>query len=87
MTKSKSSSSILTNNVEKEFDEITEVAKRGGASWLPYLVWDAEWLKGSISKFFDEDTAKALAEKVWATVWDIVFFAAGSSVSWKSTPT
>ena len=26
----------------KEFDEITEVAKRGGASGLPYLVWDAE---------------------------------------------
>lgn len=65
----------------KEFDEITEVAKRGGASWLPYLVWDAEWLKGSISKFFDEDTAKALAEKVWATVWDIVFFAAGEPAS------
>lgn len=65
----------------KEFDEITEVAKRGGASGLPYLVWDAEWLKGSISKFFDEDTAKALAEKVWAKVWDIVFFAAGEPAS------
>ena len=48
----------------KEFDEITEVAKRGGASGLPYLIWDAEGLKGSIVKFFDEDTAKALAEKV-----------------------
>lgn len=65
----------------KEFDELTEIAKRGGANWLPYLVWDAEWLKGSISKFFDEETAKALAEKVWAKVWDIVFFAAGEPAS------
>ena len=65
----------------KEFDEITEVAKRGGASGLPYLVWDAEWLKGSIVKFFDEEAAKILAEKVWAKVWDIVFFAAGEPAS------
>ena len=65
----------------KEFDEITEVAKRGGASGLPYLVWDAEWLKWSIVKFFDEETAKALAEKVWAKVWDIVFFAVGEPAS------
>lgn len=61
----------------KEFDEITEIAKRGGATGLPYLMWDAEWLKGSIVKFFDEDAAKALAEKVWASTGDIVFFAAG----------
>lgn len=65
----------------KEFDEITEVAKRGWANGLPYLVWDAEWLKGSIVKFFDENTAKELADKVWAKVWDIVFFAAGEPAS------
>ncbi len=26
----------------KEFDEITDIAKRAGATGLPYLVWDAE---------------------------------------------
>ncbi len=62
----------------KEFDEITEVAKRGWASWLPYLVWDAEGLKGSIAKFFDEVVANELADKVWVKQWDIVFFAVGS---------
>jgi aspartyl-tRNA synthetase len=65
----------------KEFDEITDVAKRGGASGLPYLVWDAEGIKWSISKFFDEENVKALTEKIWAVVWDIVFFAAGEPAS------
>ncbi len=61
----------------KEFDEITDIAKRAGATGLPYLVWDAEWLKGSIAKFFDEDTAAALAAQLGAKAGDIVFFAAG----------
>lgn len=63
----------------KEFDEITEIAKRAGATWLPYLVRDAEWLKGSVAKFFDENAIASLTETIGASTGDIVFFAAGES--------
>ncbi|MBI4975791.1 aspartate--tRNA ligase [Candidatus Peregrinibacteria bacterium] len=60
----------------KEIDEFTEVAKIYGAKGLAYITIDADGLKSSIVKFFDEKELKQIIDKCVGKAGDIIFFTA-----------
>lgn len=62
-----------------EIDEITEVAKQTWAKWLAYIIYEAEWPRSPILKFFSESEIKAIADKLQPKVGDMIFFWAWES--------
>lgn len=60
----------------REIDEITEVAKTGGARGLAYFKVEEDGLSGPITKFFSEDEQTTLKETLDAKNGDYMFFVA-----------
>jgi aspartyl-tRNA synthetase len=60
----------------KEIDGLTAVAAEGGAKGLAYFKVTEEGLTGPIAKFFSEEEAKDLRERLGAEVGDYMFFVA-----------
>lgn len=62
----------------KEIDQITEVAKSNGLSWLPYIYIENNEVKWSISKFVTPDIyskllAKFELDRNWLNDWQTLF--------------
>ncbi|MDN5697356.1 MAG: aspartate--tRNA ligase [Rubrobacter sp.] len=71
----------------KEIDDLTAVAGEGGAKGLAYFKVTGEGLTGPIAKFFSEEEANALRERLGASVGDYMFFVADSGpVVFESLP-
>jgi aspartyl-tRNA synthetase len=62
----------------KEIDGLTAVAAEGGAKGLAYFKVTDEGLTGPIAKFFSEEEAGALRERLGAEAGDYMFFVADS---------
>ena len=62
----------------KEIDDLTAIAAEGGAKGLAYFKVTEEGLTGPIAKFFSEEEASALRERLGAGVGDYMFFVADS---------
>ncbi len=62
----------------KELDDLTAIAGEGGAKGLAYFKVTEDGLTGPIAKFFSEDEASALRERLGASVGDYMFFVADS---------
>lgn len=60
----------------KDIDDLTEVARKAWAKWLAYIIYDAEWARSPILKFFSEDEINELNKIFNPQVWDIIFFSA-----------
>ena len=60
----------------REVDEITEVAKTGGARGLAYFKVEEDGLAGPVTKFFSEEDQGALRETLGAENGDYLFFVA-----------
>lgn len=60
----------------REIDEITEVAKTGGARGLAYFKVEEDGLSGPITKFFSGDEQTTLKETLDAKNGDYMFFVA-----------
>lgn len=59
-----------------EIDKFTALLQEKWAKWLAYIIWDEEWPKSPILKFFSEDLQKELFEKIWAKKGTTSFFQA-----------
>lgn len=66
---------ILTR---KEADALTEEVKKNGAKWLAYISFEAEWVKGSIAKFFSPEEIAIIKTQTEAKEGDTVLFVADS---------
>ncbi len=63
----------------KDIDDLTEVARKEGARWLAYIIYDdkEEWGKKSpILKFMSENEITSFEERLQPKNGDIVFFSA-----------
>ena len=60
----------------REVDEITEVAKTGGARGLAYFKVEEDGLTGPVAKFFSEENQATLRETLGAENGDYLFFVA-----------
>jgi aspartyl-tRNA synthetase len=60
-----------------EIDDITKTAQNLGAKWLAYIIYEQDWPKSPILKFFSEAEIKSLENKLNPKVWDMIFFWAG----------
>ena len=60
----------------KDIDDLTQTAIRAWAAWLAYIIYDKEWARSPILKFFSEDEIKELESRMKPKVWDIIFFSA-----------
>lgn len=60
----------------KEADALTEEVKKSGAKWLAYLIFDPEWIKGSIAKFLSPEEIELIKIKTWAKEGDTILFVA-----------
>ena len=60
----------------REVDEITEVAKTGGARGLAYFKVEEDGLTGPVAKFFSEEDQATLRETLGAENGDYLFFVA-----------
>lgn len=60
----------------REIDEITDVAKAGGARGLAYFKVEEDGLTGPVTKFFSEDEQAALRETLDVNNGDYMFFVA-----------
>lgn len=60
-----------------EIDEITKVAQSTWAKWLAYIIYEAEWPRSPILKYFSESEIKAIESKLNPKTWDMIFFGAG----------
>lgn len=62
------------NMSRKEIDDITQVAINAWAKWLAYIIYEAEWARSPILKFFSEAEIKELENKLQPKVGDMIFF-------------
>ncbi|MDD2566235.1 MAG: aspartate--tRNA ligase, partial [Candidatus Gracilibacteria bacterium] len=62
----------------KDIDEVTEVARGGGAKGLAYIIYDEEGPRSPILKYFSESEIKALETRFSPKSGDMIFFGAGS---------
>lgn len=60
----------------KDIDDLTEVARNAWAKWLAYIIYDQEWPRSPILKFFSEGEINELNKVFNPQVWDIIFFSA-----------
>lgn len=60
----------------KDIDDLTEIAKLAWAKWLAYIIYDIEWPRSPILKFFSETEIKELENILKPETWDIIFFSA-----------
>ncbi len=60
----------------KEADALTEQVKKNGAKWLAYILFDPEWIKGSIAKFLSLEEIGIIKTKIWANEGDTILFVA-----------
>lgn len=65
--------SIFTRS---QIDKYTSLLQEKWAKWLAYIIWDEEWPKSPILKFFSDDLQKELFEKLWLSKWKTAFFQA-----------
>ncbi|MDD2908890.1 MAG: aspartate--tRNA ligase [Candidatus Gracilibacteria bacterium] len=66
------------NMSRKDIDEVTEVARGGGAKGLAYIIYDEEGPRSPILKYFSESEIKALETRFSPKSGDMIFFGAGS---------
>ena len=59
-----------------QIDELTKIAQNAGAKWLAYIIYEENWPKSPILKFFSEEEIKEIEEILQPKVWDIIFFSA-----------
>lgn len=60
----------------KDIDDLTEIAKAEWAKWLAYIIYDEEWRRSPILKFFSENEIAELEKVVEPKTGDIIFFSA-----------
>ncbi len=60
----------------KEIDDLTKIAQKAWAKWLAYIIYDEEWPRSPILKFFSEEEKKAIEDRLQPKIWDIIFFSA-----------
>lgn len=60
----------------KEIDELTKISQEAKAKWLAYICFTAEWVQGSIAKFFSESEMNNIRFKLNAKEWDTILFIA-----------
>jgi aspartyl-tRNA synthetase len=60
----------------KDIDDLTEIAKKAWAKWLAYIIYDTEWPRSPILKFFSESEIKTIESKFNPKINDIIFFSA-----------
>lgn len=66
-----------------EIDELTEIAKKAGAKWLAYIIYDDKeegWKKSPILKFMSDTEIKAMEDRLNPVSGDIIFFSANDFV-------
>ncbi|MDD2487753.1 MAG: aspartate--tRNA ligase [Candidatus Gracilibacteria bacterium] len=66
------------NMSRKDIDEVTEVARGGGAKGLAYIIYEEEGPRSPILKYFSESEIKALQDRFSPKAGDMIFFGAGS---------
>jgi aspartyl-tRNA synthetase len=66
----------LGDLTRREIDEVTEIAKAGGARGLAYLKVGSEGLSGPIAKFFSAEEGESLRESLGAREGNYMFFVA-----------
>ena len=59
-----------------EIDKYTEKLQEKWAKGLAYIVWDEEWPKSPILKFFSEEQQQQIFERIRAKQWTTSFFQA-----------
>jgi aspartyl-tRNA synthetase len=62
----------------KDIDELTKVAEEVGAAGLAYIIYDVEWPRSPILKFFSEWELSELEKRMNPKTWDIIFFSANT---------
>ncbi len=60
----------------KEIDDLTKIAQKAGAKWLAYIIYEEEWAKSPILKFFSDNEKKEIQKRLNPKNWDIIFFSA-----------
>lgn len=64
------------NLSRKDIDDLTEIAKSAWAKGLAYIIYEEEWAKSPILKFFKQEEIQELEQRLQVKTWDIVFFSA-----------
>lgn len=60
----------------KDIDDLTAIAQKAWAKWLAYIIYDPEWPRSPILKFFSDSELKELDNRLSPKTWDIIFFSA-----------
>lgn len=69
---------MVSNNIftRSQIDKYTSLLAEKWAKWLAYIIWDEEWPKSPILKFFPEELQKELFSSLWLEKWKTAFFQA-----------
>ena len=59
-----------------EIDKFTALLQEKWAKWMAYIIWDAEWPRSPILKFFSDEQKNEIYKKIGAKEWTTSFFQA-----------
>ena len=60
----------------KDIDDLTAIAQKAWAKWLAYIIYDQDWPRSPIIKFFSDEEMKMVEKIMQPKTGDIIFFSA-----------